>query len=113
MFFILSCKISVAYHINLTYFQMLLFLAGGIGRAVQSAINQLWDLIETWGFREDLKVIVLHHPDDDNNYKEDKDEEEDNNKEEDNNGEEINPFNLFYPINPSNPFNPFNPINPN
>ena len=50
------------------------------GRAGQSAITQLWDLIETWGFREELKVIVLHHSDDDNNNKEDKDGEEDKDK---------------------------------
>ena len=48
-------------------------------------ISQLWDLIETWGFREDLKVIVLHHLDDDNNNKEDKDEEENNNNNDNNN----------------------------
>ena len=40
-------------------------------------------MIETWGFYEELKVIGLHHPDDDNNNKEDKDEEEDKDKEED------------------------------
>ena len=41
-------------------------------------ISQLWDLRETWGLVEDLKVIVLHHPGDDNNNKEDNDKEEDN-----------------------------------
>ena len=47
-------------------------------------------MIETWGFREDLKVIILHHPDDENNNMDDNDEEENNDKEEDNNKEEDN-----------------------
>ena len=52
-------------------------------------ISQLWDLIETWGFHEDFKVIVLHYPDDDNkNKEEDKDDEEDKDKDEDHNEEE-------------------------
>ena len=38
-------------------------------------VFQLWDQIETWSFREDIKVISL---DDDNNNKDDKDD--DNNK---------------------------------
>ena len=51
-------------------------------------------MIKTWDFREDLKVIVLHHPDEVNNSKEEDnkdkkevkdDEEEDNNKNDDNN----------------------------
>ena len=44
-------------------------------------------MIETCGFREELKVIVLHHPNDDNNSKEDKDDEEDKDKEEDMQGQ--------------------------
>ena len=53
---------------------------------------QLWDLIETWGFREDLKGIVLHHTDDDNNNKDDKDGEEDNYKDEDKDNNDCNNF---------------------
>ena len=35
-------------------------------------------MIETWGFGEDLKTIVLHYEDDDNNDDDYNDEEEDN-----------------------------------
>ena len=47
-------------------------------------------MIDTWGFRKELKVIVLHHLDDDNNnnkeYKDkDKKEEKDKVKDNDNN----------------------------
>ena len=47
-----------------------------------TTISQLWDLTETWGFREELKAIVLHHPYDDNNKKEDEENMEDKDKEE-------------------------------
>ena len=58
-----------------------------------TTISHLWDLIESWGFHEELKALVLHHPCDDNNKKEDKDEEEDKDKEEeeeDNNNNDDN-----------------------
>ena len=47
-------------------------------------------MIETWGFREDLKPIVFHHEDDDND---EDDEEEDNDKEDDNDKDNKN--NIF------------------
>ena len=62
-----------------------------------TTICQGWDLIEAWGVHDDLKVIVLHYPDDDNKNKEkeDKDEEEDKDKEENNNEEEDNNNNFL------------------
>ena len=52
----------------------------------QVQISQLSNLIEAWGFCEDLKGIALHHPDDDKNNKdEEEEEEEDKDEEEDSN----------------------------
>ena len=49
-----------------------------------TTISQLWDLLEILCFCEDLKAIVLPHPDDNNNKEEDEQEEQEN----DNNMEE-------------------------
>ena len=44
-------------------------------------VFQLCDLIETWGFCEDLKPIVLHHEEDDNDdIDDDNDDNNDKNK---------------------------------
>ena len=59
---------------------------------MKTTISQFWDLIETWGFRENLKAIVLHHPYDDNNKKEDKDNEEDKDEKEDIDNNDNNNF---------------------
>ena len=42
-------------------------------------------MIETWGFREDLKPEVLHQEDDDNNDEDDNNNKEDNNVSDNNN----------------------------
>ena len=39
-------------------------------------VSQLWNLIETWGFREDIKDIVA---DDDNDNDDDNDDKDGNN----------------------------------
>ena len=70
----------------------------------QIQISLYFDLIKTWDFREDLKVIVLHHPDDDSNSREeedkdreDKDEEVDKDEEEeDNNKNNGNNFSVWH-----------------
>ena len=43
-------------------------------------VSQLWDQIETWGFRKDIKDVKGIGLDDDNNKEEDKDKDDDNNK---------------------------------
>ena len=58
----------------------------------RNPVSQLWDLIKTWGFREDLKLIVLHHEDDDNNDDDDDNDEEDDDDKEDNNNNNNNIF---------------------
>ena len=48
-------------------------------------VSQLWDLIETWGFREDIKDIVPIDDDIDDNDVDDDDDDDDiseDNKEE-------------------------------
>ena len=52
----------------------------------QVQISHLSYLIETWGFCENFKGIVLRHPDDDdNNNKEDKEEDKDEEEDSNNN----------------------------
>ena len=29
---------------------------------LENSVSQLWDLIETWGFREDLPLVFPHDP---------------------------------------------------
>ena len=60
-----------------------------LGFFVENPVSQLWDLIETWGFREDLKPIVLHH-DDSFNDDDDDDKEDDEDKEDDDNNDNNN-----------------------
>ena len=48
--------------------------------------SQLWDLIETWGFREDIKDIVAEDAED-VNYDDDDDDNDDDNISEDNKDE--------------------------
>ena len=60
-------------------------------RTTRRRISQFWDLIETWGFHEDLKPIVLHHEDYDNDDDNDNNEEE-HNKEDNNNNNNIFKF---------------------
>ena len=58
-------------------------------------VSQLWDQIETWGFRKDIKDVkgISIHDDDDD--KEDDDEVEDNDKDDDNNGNGISALELY------------------
>ena len=39
--------------------------------ATMTRISQLWDLIESWGFCEDIKNIVANDANDDNDDKDD------------------------------------------
>ena len=43
-------------------------------------ISQLWDQIETWGFREDIKDIIADDDKDDDDNEDDKDKEEEDNE---------------------------------
>ena len=40
-------------------------------------VSQLQDLVETWGFREDIKDIVTNDNDNDNNNDNDDDDDDD------------------------------------
>ena len=51
--------------------------------ATMTRVSQLWDLIETWGFCEDIKDIVAN--DDTNNN-----DDHDDNDDDDNNDKDIN-----------------------
>ena len=65
----------------------------------QVPISHLSYLIETWGFCENFKDIVLCHPDDDDNNKEeeeDKDDEEDSNNNDGNKSVNFSPRSLKF-----------------
>ena len=44
--------------------QRIVYVTMSVGRSTifLSQIPQLWDLIETWGFREDLPLVFPHDP---------------------------------------------------
>ena len=69
---------------------LLLLLRNDFAHFTKIAITPVWDLIETWGFREDLPLVFPHDDDDDDDDDdEDDDEVEDNDKDDDNNDRDI------------------------
>ena len=53
-------------------------------------ITQLWDLIDTWGFCEILKSIVLLHKDDENDLDDIDEDDNDDKNDNDNNNDDNN-----------------------
>ena len=43
-------------------FVLLLLLRNDFAHFTKIAITPVWDLIETWGFREDLPLVFPHDP---------------------------------------------------
>ena len=52
--------------------------------ATMTRVSQLWDLIETWGFCEDIKDIVANNADDNEDNDNDNNENNNNNNDNDN-----------------------------
>ena len=66
---------------------------------VLNSVSQLWDLIKTWGFREDIKDIYdvndVNDANDNDDNEEDNDEVEDNdNNKDDNNDKGVSALGL-------------------
>ena len=61
---------------------------------MMTRVSQLWDLIDTWGFREDIKDIVANNADDNDDDDNNNNNKDDNNDKDGNNDKGISALGL-------------------